>query len=129
MYLSVIQIAGPFDAGRRRHHSFSICLCTHPTRQLDPGGIHLQLKIAFFGYQNENHLLREDLMDFNHLALRDINIDMEEIVYSERTAPNQVVLADHLGFPFTTLQSAFFFSGTKTIQRIAAETAQQQDHR
>ena len=88
---------------------------------------HLQLKNCFFGYQNENHLLREDLMDFNHLALRDINIDMEEIVYAGDTVRgymNQVACTDRSGFRLQTLQSAFFFSGTKTILNgLLLETA------
>ena len=82
------------------------------------GGISPSVEKLFFGYQNENHLLREDLMDFNHLALRDINIDMEEIVYAGDTVRgymNQVACTDRSGFRLQTLQSAFFFSGTKTI--------------
>jgi hypothetical protein len=88
----------------------------------------LRFNQCYFGYNNENKRLKPGLLDFDHLALGDIDIDLEEIIYTGDTVTgymNHIAFNDQSGFTLSKLQSAFLFSPYEiTLNGLILETPQ-----
>ncbi len=76
----------------------------------------VQLKNSFFGYENQQYIRKSNIIDFNHLALSDLNIDLEEITFIGDTVQgfiNEINTREQSGFELTQLKTGFFFSATQ----------------
>lgn len=88
----------------------------------------LQFNQCYFGYDNENKRIKPGLLDFDHLAMGEIQIDLEEIIFTGDTLTgymNQIAFHDKSGFTLSKLQSAFLFSPYEiTLNGLLLETPQ-----
>ena len=76
----------------------------------------VKLENSYFGYENQQYTRKSNIIDFNHLALSELNIDLEEITYIGDTVQgyiNSIQTKEQSGFELSQLKTGFFFSSTQ----------------
>lgn len=86
----------------------------------------IQLEQCAFSYKNENKHNTAEVMNFDDLELRNINLDFEQLVYKGDTISvfiNGLSLKEKSGFTLNKLAGKTLFSGNEiTIKGLALET-------